>query len=172
MTARRSGDPVALPIIRPADPADDDRLAEITAAAYLQGGHLSGADDPYLDKLRNVALRREQAAVLVAEIDGVAAGSVTVAGQHSALAEYVRPGEVEIRMLSVDPAVTGKGVGSALLAAAIEQARTGGADRIVLHTLDSMTTAHRLYDRVGFVREPELDDEILPGLWLRAYALD
>jgi ribosomal protein S18 acetylase RimI-like enzyme len=168
--APRSADPAAPLVIRPAGPADDDRLAEITAAAYLQGGHLRGEDDPYLDQLRNVALRREQATVLIAEINGAAAGSVTVADQHSALAEYVRPGEAEIRMLSVDPAVTGRGVGSALLAAAIERASTSGADRIVLHTLDSMTTAHRMYDRAGFVREPEFDDEILPGLWLRAYA--
>lgn len=171
MTAPGSIDREAPPVIRLAVPADDDRLAEITAAAYLQGGHLRGADDPYLDNLRDVALRRAQATVMVAEIDGAAAGSVTVADQHSALAEYVRPGEAEIRMLSVDPTVTGRGVGSALLAAAIERARNGGADRIVLHTLDSMTTAHRMYDRAGFVREPEFDDEILPGLWLRAYAL-
>ncbi|MGI8414773.1 MAG: GNAT family N-acetyltransferase [Nakamurella sp.] len=157
--------------IRPAVPADDAALSEITARAYLLGGHLRGADDSYLPELRDVAGRREQAAVLVGEIGGVPRGSVTIAEPGSALGEYVRPGEIEIRMLTVDPAVGGRGVGSALLAAAIEHGRTGGVRRVVLHTLDSMTTAHRMYERSGFVREPEHDDEPLPGVMLRAYAL-
>lgn len=74
-------------------------------------------------------------------------------------------------MLSVDPAAAGRGVGSALLQAALDHARAAGADRIVLHTLDSMKAAHQLYERAGFVREPELDDQPLPGMWLRAYGL-
>lgn len=157
--------------IRPAQPTDDAVLADITARAYLDGGHLPDDSDPYLDDLRDVAVRREQASVLVAEIDGTVVGSVTVAGPGSPLAEYGRPGEQEIRMLSVDPAAAGRGVGSALLQAALDHGRAAGADRIVLHTLDSMKAAHRLYERVGFVREPELDDEPVPGVLLRAYAM-
>lgn len=157
--------------VRPAVPADDAALSEITARAYLLGGHLPSNDHPYLQELQDATGRREQAAVLVGEMDGVPRGSVTIAEPGSALAEYVRQREIEIRMLTVDPAAGGRGVGSALLAAAIEHGRAGGVRRIVLHTLDSMTTAHRLYERSGFVREPEHDDEPLPGVMLRAYAL-
>lgn len=157
--------------IRPAVQADDAVLADITARAYLDGGHLLDDTDPYLADLRDVAVRREQADVLVAEIDGGVVGSVTVAGPDSLLAEYGRDGEQEIRMLSVDPSAGGRGVGSALLQAALDRARAAGADRSVLHTLESMKAAHQLYERAGFVREPDLDDQPLPGLWLRAYGL-
>lgn len=157
--------------IRAADGADDAVLADITARAYLDGGHLRGDTDPYLEDLRDVTVRREQATMLVAEIHGAVVGSVTIAGPDSPLAEYGRPDEQEIRMLSVDPVAGGRGVGSALLQAAIEHARAAGAHRVVLHTLDSMTGAHRLYERVGFVREPDLDDEPVPGVVLRAYGL-
>jgi hypothetical protein len=34
-----------------------------------------------------------------------------------------------------------------------------------------MTAAHRLYLRQGFVRDPSLDWEGEPGLWLRGFRL-
>lgn len=157
--------------IRPAAAVDDPMLADITARAYLDGGHLDGPDNEYLASLRDVQLRREGAVLLVAELDGTVVGSITVSLPGSALAEYGKPDEAEIRMLAVDPAAAGRGIGSALLAAALDRVATEGMRRVVLHTLDSMTTAHRLYGRFGFVAEPGLDDEIRPGLWLRAYGL-
>lgn len=135
------------------------------------GGHLEHGYD-YLPTLRDTATRRQQAILLVAEIDGAPVGSVTVTAPAGALSEYARNDEWEIRMLAVDPTAAGRGIGSALLMRAIERSRSAGARRIVLHTADSMTTAHRIYRRFGFTREPDRDDEVLPGLLLRAFALD
>ena len=41
--------------------------------------------------------------------------------------------------------------------AALGYAVASGARRVVLSTLDSMVTAHRLYARLGFVAVPERD---------------
>lgn len=171
MTTGRPADAGAEALIRPAVPDDDAVLADITARAYLQGGHLDHGHD-YLRTLRDTAQRREQATLLVAEIDGAPVGSVTVTAPAGALSEYAGDGEWEIRMLAVDPDVAGRGIGSSLLTQAIERSRSAGARRIVLHTADSMTTAHRIYRRFGFVPEPDRDDEVVPGLWLRAFALE
>jgi hypothetical protein len=43
---------------------------------------------------------------------------------------------------------------------------------MVLSTDPLMTTAHRLYERLGFTRLPERDWSPVPGAELLVYALD
>ena len=58
--------------------------------------------------------------------------------------------------LFVDPAVRGRGVARALIAAVADEARAHGAARFYWHTRASNETARRLYDQVarhdGFIR--------------------
>jgi ribosomal protein S18 acetylase RimI-like enzyme len=61
-----------------------------------------------------------------------------------------------IRMLVVDPAARGGGIGRALVAAALEQSRRVEAPAVGLHTSPIMATALRLYESIGFVREHDL----------------
>jgi ribosomal protein S18 acetylase RimI-like enzyme len=63
----------------------------------------------------------------------------------------------ELRLLAVAPEGRRLGVGEALVAACIRRARDQGAPAIALHTSASMRAAMRLYERLGFVRAPELD---------------
>ena len=74
-------------------------------------------------------------------------------------------------MLAVRPSARGRGVGEALTRACIDRARADGRARIVLFTLPAMTTAHRLYERLGFERSPERDWEFAPGRRLLSYRL-
>ena len=59
-------------------PQDHERLGELTAAAYLDDGLLDfGAEDPYLEVLRDVGTRSQHADVLVAvDADGTVLGGV------------------------------------------------------------------------------------------------
>jgi hypothetical protein len=43
---------------------------------------------------------------------------------------------------------------------------------LVLHTTTWMTTAHRLYESLGFERTPDRDWQVMPDLLLLAYRLD
>ena len=43
---------------------------------------------------------------------------------------------------------------------------------MVLLSRDDMLDAHRLYERVGFRRDPDRDWEVEPGFTLRCFALD
>ncbi len=157
--------------IRPATAADDDEIARITVDAYVDGGHLPSRDHRYAGELRKTSDRRERAELLVAEVAGEIAGTVTFVRGGTEYSEFGNPGDAEIRMLAVDPAHAGRGVGAALVDAVLDRARAIGADGIALYTLDSMHSARRIYQRLGFARLPELDHEV-PGAMLRAYRLD
>jgi ribosomal protein S18 acetylase RimI-like enzyme len=75
-------------------------------------------------------------------------------------------------MLAVAPQAQGQGVGAALVELCINRFREVGAPGIVLSTLPAMHSAHRLYERHGFVRVPERDWSPVPRVDLVAYYLD
>lgn len=160
-------------MIRAVRPAEYAELGEITAQAYLADGHLDfNEDDAYLNVLRDVAGRAAQAEVLVAERDGRILGGVTFAPPGSPLADIAGPDEAEFRMLAVAREGRGQGAGEALVRACIERARAiEGVTAIVLSTQRTMTGAHRIYARLGFIRTPERDWAPVEGLKLLAYRL-
>ena len=153
-------------LIRPAAPADHGTVAEITAQAYLQDGLLDfGESDAYLGELRDVAKRAAAAEVLVAVEHDRVIGGVTFVPSGGPMADIAGPGEAEIRMLAVDRAARGRGAGEALVRACVDRARaTEGCVRVVLSSQRTMHAAHRLYERLGFVRTPERDWNPLPEL--------
>jgi ribosomal protein S18 acetylase RimI-like enzyme len=160
--------------IRPVLPAEHGALGELTVRSYLEGGFLfGGLDDAYAPSLRDVAKRASTAHVLVAVDGDRLLGGVTLAFPGSPLAELGGPGEAEIRMLAVDPGAHGRGVGSALAAACVERSRAEpGIGRVVLCSQQTMHAAHRVYAKLGFEREPELDWSPLPGVDLWGFGLD
>jgi ribosomal protein S18 acetylase RimI-like enzyme len=87
-------------------------------------------------------------------------------------AEQEQPDEAGFRTLAVDPEVQGAGVGRVLVEACIGRAKAAGKRRIVLLTMPTMTSAHRLYERLGFRRETANDWEYEPGHLLLGYSLD
>ena len=89
-------------------------------------------------------IEREDAIVLVAEAGGQPVGEL---GLH--LARY---GVADLGM-AVAAGWRGRGVGSALLAEAIDQARTAGAHKVALQVWPHNAAAIALYERFGFQRE-------------------
>ncbi|MCC2315231.1 GNAT family N-acetyltransferase [Cellulomonas xiejunii] len=149
--------------VRRATDADLAQVGQVTAHAYVADG-LVEADHWYVDELRDTAARAAAATVLVAvapAVDGAPAervvGTITLAAPGSPYAEIARDGEVELRMLAVDPAARRSGVAEQLVVAALREAVGRGDRRVVLSTLETMHAAHRLYARLGFVAAPERD---------------
>ena len=64
-------------------------------------------------------------------------------------------GAVHLEQLSVDPAHGRQGIGAALLAATVEQAREHGADRVTLCTYVDVPWNGPFYARHGFVEVAE-----------------
>jgi ribosomal protein S18 acetylase RimI-like enzyme len=153
-------------LIRRARPAEYETLGDITAQAYLQDGLLDfGETDWYLGELKDVAKRAAAAEVLVAMEDDHLLGGVTFVPSGGPMADIAAPGEAEIRMLAVARAARGRGAGEALVRACIDRARaTEGCTAVVLSTQRTMHSAHRIYERLGFVRVPERDWNPIPDL--------
>jgi ribosomal protein S18 acetylase RimI-like enzyme len=108
--------------------------------------------------LGNAASFVASAEILIAEKQGSVVGCVV----------YVGPGRERepafdstwsiIRMLSVDPAARGEGIGRRLSEACIERARRDGAKVVGLHTSPVMTVALPMYLRLGFVHYRDIPD--------------
>ncbi|MFD3725774.1 GNAT family N-acetyltransferase [Streptomyces sp. NPDC058671] len=161
--------------IRAVRPEEYEALGELTAGTYLNDGLLQhGAEDFYLEILRDTARRARESEVLVAEdAEGTLLGGVTFATGDTRWADIAVTGEAEFRMLAVAREARGRGVGEALVRACVDRARAlPGSERIVLSTDVRMRSAHRIYERLGFVRTPHRDWEPTPGLLLLTYALE
>ncbi|GAA4679417.1 GNAT family N-acetyltransferase [Nocardioides nanhaiensis] len=132
---------------------------------------LLGRADPYRERLADVATRDREAEVWVAvQGDGDRVlGAVTVCPPGGGMREVARPEEGEFRMLAVHPAAQGRGVGEALATLVVERFRRDGAPGIALSSLTEMHGAHRLYERLGFVRDTARDWSPVPGVQLIAY---
>ncbi|MFG2445552.1 GNAT family N-acetyltransferase [Nocardia fluminea] len=152
-------------LIRPAHPDEYDAVAALTVEVYVGDGYVADGDD-YVRELADVPHRAVEAEVLVAVHEGEVVGSLTVAKPGTPYAEIAQPGELEFRMLAVSKRARGLGVGSALVRAVIDEARSGDFEAVALTTMFSMVDAHRLYERLGFVGVPERDWATHDGLQL------
>lgn len=144
-------------------------MGAVTLAAYEP--FLGDAEDHYREHLADVEGRDRGAEVWVALPDDGDAilGNVTVCPAGSSWREVSRDGEGEFRMLAVAPEAQGQGVGMTLASMVVERFRSEGARGIALSSLESMSGAHRIYDRLGFRRAPERDWSPAPGVHLIAF---
>ncbi len=162
-------------IIRQVGPQEAELLSqvgELTVAAYTGDGYLEDGEDGYAEHLRDAADRaaRAELAAAMGE-EGELLGSVTYCRAGTPWAEVSREGESEFRMLAVTHGARGQGVGKALAAWCVQRARTDGCSAVVLSTLPVMHAAHRIYERMGFVRTPDRDWYPQPDFVLLTYRL-
>lgn len=161
-------------LVRTATPADFAAVARLTVAAYEADGQLKG-EHGYAEVLADVTRRATHGEVLVAvdEATGEVLGSVTFVLPGTPYAELSGPGEAEFRMLAVDPAAQGRGAGAALARACVDRAAALGCSAVVICVRAGFAApAHRLYQRMGFVRLPEKDWSPVPGVDLLGLRLD
>jgi L-phenylalanine/L-methionine N-acetyltransferase len=163
-------------IVRRAEPGDAQGLKELGDAVGSEpegwlvttNGWRDASDERrYLRAIR----RYPNAAVFVAEEDGVIVGRLSIArDQHPASRHVADLG------LMVALSHRRRGVGTALLRAAVDWGRETGVRKLELHVFPWNTAAIALYDKFGFVREgyrrehyrrgDEYVDAILMAYWV------
>ena len=163
--------------IRDARVDDRDAIEAVTLAAYQQYAAVMPALwEAYRQNIASTLAAAALDAQIVAEDGGRIVGSVLLYRAGTAIA---RPGggslalaSPEVRLLAVAPAARGKGVGDALMHECVARSRASGAASLTLHTTDMMQAAVRLYERMGFVRAPEIDFQPAPGIVVKGFRLD
>lgn len=157
--------------IRSATPTDHPGIAQVLARGY-------DGFDPTTEYFGYVTSPDEWAPqatdILVAVgADDEVLGVVAFALEGTPLHEPVVPpmGDASFRFLAVAPSARGRGVGRQLVEACIDAARAAGCRRLAIFTMDFMTEAHRLYERLGFSRRPDRD-VVFPGGRGHALVLD
>jgi ribosomal protein S18 acetylase RimI-like enzyme len=162
--------------IREARIEDRDAARKITLSAFRQYAAVmppprwEGYRENILATLTEVA----PALHFVAEKDGMIVGSVLLYPPGTAFST-TDEGPLtcpEVRLLAVAPEARGQGIGAALMKECTRRARRLGAACLNLHTTDMMQVAMRMYERMGFVRVPELDFHPYPNITVKAYRLE
>jgi ribosomal protein S18 acetylase RimI-like enzyme len=157
--------------IREILPPEYEAVGKLTVSVYQQLEGMPGPDlmPDYYQTLLDVETRLQAPSVqiLVAIADGEnpalepLMGAVTFVGEmqdygaESSATQLVNTGG--IRLLAVDPAARGSGVGRALTEACIDRSRDLGHSQVALHTTSTMKIAWGLYERMGFQRSTDLD---------------
>jgi ribosomal protein S18 acetylase RimI-like enzyme len=156
--------------VREARPDEYDDAGSVTADAYREFVRPGGGWHDYLGRIADVRTRAAFTTILVAVENGRVLGSATLE-----LTERIEPegdpplpsGEAEVRMLGVDPAMRGRGIGAALLAACEKHARSAGKTTLNLHTTERMRAAQGMYESHGYERT---EDRVFPdGFVLLGY---
>ncbi|HWO73530.1 MAG TPA: GNAT family N-acetyltransferase, partial [Dehalococcoidia bacterium] len=143
-------------VIREARPSEAEAVGRLVQAAYAQyeSSYPPEAWKRYFEMLGRMDGHLEKAQVLIAEIGGRLAGSVTFYpdGSLSGQGEWP-PRWAGMLRLAVLPEHRGRGVGRALVEECIARCRKLGIETLGLHTTEWMDVARGMYERMGFVRD-------------------
>ncbi|WP_340380507.1 GNAT family N-acetyltransferase [Streptomyces sp. SS7] len=140
--------------IRPARPADGPALARLDHATWSHLHSVSPRRAPDAAFFDERHLPEDH---LVAELGGDVLGYIRLVPPTSlAATAHVR----QIQGLAVADEARGRGVGRALVRAAVEETRRVGARRITLRVLGHNTPARKLYASEGFEVEGVLPEEM------------
>ena len=132
--------------------SDAENLNRIAVSAFDQfRNHYSDwpAMRAGLSKTSDLGVSGE---VIIAELQGAFAGAVAYFGPNSQKAAFFDQRWPIIRMLVVDPAFRGKGIGRALSDECVARARRDGSPIIALHTSPIMSVALPMYLKMGFAK--------------------
>ena len=140
--------------IRDFEPDDRDAVNRIALTAFTQ--YRDRFDDwpAFAAWLANTAHLAAHLELIVATWDEAVVGAVGYTRPDQPKIEHLPAEHAAIRMLVVDPAARGKGIGRALTDECLRRAERDGSAAIALHTSTFMDVALPMYRRLGFVEVP------------------
>jgi GNAT superfamily N-acetyltransferase len=158
--------------LRQASVADDLALADLLTKTFLTTYErkLPTVATPKSRKieLENVADRRKNGYVCVAELGYRIIGTFSLIHPESNLSEAWRPNGATLRCVAVDPDFHGLDLSTLLLNEAEKIAAFWRANSIFLHVQNEALKVAALYERHGYLRDP-LGDKTSHGTTIIGY---
>jgi GNAT superfamily N-acetyltransferase len=138
--------------LRDYESADAENLNRIAVSAFGQFRDHYEDWPAMLAGLSKTSDLSASGEVIIAELQAEFAGAVAYFGPNNQKAAFFDQRWPIIRMLVVDPAFRGKGIGRALSGECIARAKRDGSPIIALHTSPIMSVALPMYQKMGFVK--------------------
>nr|WP_254259532.1 GNAT family N-acetyltransferase [Leucobacter chinensis] len=137
-----------------------EAVRELCLDAYL--GDYSWIDETYAADIADVESRAENHQVWVCEEreTGQLLGTVTTGNPGESITGLAAEGEFDLRLLAVRQSARKRGIGEYLMTSTVALARSRGANAVLLNTGPEMRGAIALYERLGFTRLSERDEEV------------
>ena len=161
-------------LIRDASQSDFEDIANISLAAYREYAHVLTPENWHKMKqsLSSVKQTAMVADYIVAKMENKIVGAIAYYPPGKSNPKFFDSSCASLRLLAVEPNYRGKGIGNKLTIAGIQQAEKDSAAAIGLYTSEAMTTAHKLYSRLGFERVKELPSMLDLRYWLYVLSLN
>ncbi len=152
--------------IRNAKPAEHEEIGKLMVRVYSQlDGFPKETEQPaYYTLLANVGeFTQNPGTEILAAVSP--AGQITGAVVFFSDMQYYGSGGTAtqeknaagFRLLAVDPAAKGLGIGKLLTNACIQKAKDLGLSQVIIHTTKAMQQAWKMYENLGFKRSEDLD---------------
>jgi putative acetyltransferase len=140
-------------VVRRAGPSDAPALVELAEDVGREEGRWILTSDAWRSvgeerRYLRAARRHPDAAVYVAEVDGVVVGRLSLARDPHLASRHV----ADLGLMVAEP-FRRQGVGRRLLEEAVAWARASGITKLELHVFPWNQAALRLYESFGFERE-------------------
>lgn len=138
-------------------PARNLVITQVLMSVFVGEGHTDREAAP---RMTDPAAALARGTVFIAHKagnDDDLLGMVIVAPRTGAARQIARDHEAEIQWLAVLPTARGHGIATRLMIACEQKATALGYGHLVLSTQPTMTSAHRVYKRLGYGRAPARD---------------
>lgn len=145
-------------MLRDYQPADAEAIVRVALAAFAQFERDYSDWPLFTTHVAKMPEFSETGEIIVAEDGGQIVGAVAYIGPQAPKPAFFDPAWPVIRMLVVDPAARGKGIGRQLTEECLRRAERDRSGVIALHTTPIMTVALPMYQRMGFTRVREAPD--------------
>ena len=136
--------------IKAAEDDFDQQIETLMSKVYIGDGYADPSLIQTVFRAKEIKKRGVQIAAL--DTDNRVIGFVVCANSANPYNQIADNTEAEMQLLAVDPEWRGLGIAEKLIDSFEQKALELGYSNAVLSTQTSMTTAHRIYHRVGYER--------------------
>ncbi|MFQ3857431.1 GNAT family N-acetyltransferase [Leptospira kirschneri] len=132
----------------------DLEIESILKKSYIEAGF---TDPEIAEKIFVIDEIKKRGKILVALANDTAIGLIIVGTYTNPYRQIAEIDEAEMQLIATLPKFRQQGVASSLCRTFEEEAKILGFRKVVLSTQSTMKAAHKLYEKLGYLKNPSRD---------------